>query len=189
MGGMADKGWIKLNRKIQDHWIWSDHEYTFAWIDLLLLVNHDNRKILVDGKPTVIKRGQVLTSIQKLADRWGWSRNRVYRFLGTLEQDNMVTRVGTPNGTTLTIENYGKYQGKGNTDGTTNDTTNGTTDGTSDGTTHGTQTRIIKNEKNEKEEPSANLPSEGNEEETWKGKKIEDLTYEEWCEYVDSWED
>lgn len=142
-----DKGWIKLNRQIQDHWIWSNHEYAFAWIDLLLLVNHENRKIMVNGIPTVIKRGQTLTSIKKLAARWGWSRNTVYRFLNALERDKMITRVGTSNGTTLTIENYGKFQDKGNTNGTPNRTSSGTTSGTLDGT----QTRKNKNEKEIKE--------------------------------------
>ena len=142
-----DKGWIKLNRQIQEHWIWSNHEYAFAWIDLLLLVNHENRKIMVNGVPTVIKRGQTLTSIKKLAARWGWSRNTVYRFLNALERDKMVTRNGTPNGTTLTIENYGKFQDKGNTNGTPNRTSNETTSGTTDGT----QTRKNKNEKEIKE--------------------------------------
>ena len=146
-----DKGWIKLNRKIQDHWIWSDHEYAYAWLDLLLIANHDDKKILVDKKPVIIKRGQTLTSIKKLSVRWGWGRNRVYRFLGALERDNMITRDGTPNGTTLTLVNYGKYQSKGNTNGTSHGTPDGTTDGTSHGTPGGTQTRKNKNEERIKE--------------------------------------
>lgn len=142
-----DKGWIKLNRQVQDHWIWSNHEYAYAWIDLLLLVNHENKKIMINGIPTIIKRGQTLTSIKKLAARWGWSRNTVYRYLKALERDKMITRVGTSNGTTLTIENYGKFQDKGNTNGTPN----GTPNGTSSGTPGGTQTRKKKNEKEIKE--------------------------------------
>lgn len=145
-----DKGWIKLNRQVQDHWIWSNHEYAYAWIDLLLLVNHENKKIMINGIPTIIKRGQTLTSIKKLAARWGWSRNTVYRYLKALERDKMITRVGTSNGTTLTIENYGKFQDKGNTNGTPN----GTPNGTSSGTPGGTQTRKKKNEKEIKESSS-----------------------------------
>lgn len=185
---MADKGWIKLNRKIQDHWIWSDHEFAFAWIDLLLMVNHEDKKILVNKKPVVIKRGQTLTSVMKLAKRWGWGRDRVYRFLNALECDNMLTRNGTPNGTTLTIVNYRKFQNQRNTDETTNKTTDETTDNTTDKTTGKTQTRINKNVKNEKEkEPPAQTSDSEEEEEFWNGKRIEDLSYEEWCEYVDSW--
>lgn len=168
-----DKGWIKLNRQIQEHWIWSDHEFAFAWIDLLLLVNHENKKILVEGHPTTIKRGQTLTSIKKLAARWGWSRNRVYRFLSALERDRMITRVGTSNGTTLTVENYGKFQDRGNTNGTPN----GTSSGTSDGTPRGTQTRKNKNEKEIKESapPISDEMAAPEEEEEYVG-----LTDEEW---------
>lgn len=152
-----DKGWIKLNRQIMDHWIWQDHEFTFAWIDLLLMVNHENKKILVDGKLKTIKRGQTLTSIGKLADRWGWSRNRVYRYLEALKRDSMVYTDGTPNGTTITIVNYSKFQGYGNSKQNASETTDGTADGTTHGTTDGTQTRKKKNEKNEKKKdpPSA----------------------------------
>ena len=156
---MADKGWIKLNRKIQDHWVWSDHEFAFAWIDLLLMVNHEDKRILVDKKPVIIKRGQTLTSIKKLAARWRWGRDRVYRFLRALECDNMLTRVSTPNGTTLSIVNYSKFQNRSNTDNTTDDTTDKTTDKTTHKTTGKTQTRSIKNVKNDKEK-AAPLPSE-----------------------------
>lgn len=156
---MADKGWIKLNRKIQDHWVWSDHEFAFAWIDLLLMVNHEDKRILVNKVPVVIKRGQTLTSIKKLSARWGWGRDRVYRFLRALECDNMLTRVSTSNGTTLTVVNYSKFQNRSNTDEATNKTTDKTSDKTADKTTGKTQTRIYKNDKERKEEPAA-LPSE-----------------------------
>lgn len=122
-----DKGWIKLNRQIQDHWIWKNHEFAYAWIDLLLMVNRTEKKILVDNKLITIKRGQTLTSIKKLADRWGWSRKKVYSFLGALEKDRMMVKKSTSRYTTLTIVNYGKFQdhgnSKGNTQGTSVDTT------------------------------------------------------------------
>ena len=51
------------------------------------------------------------------------------------------------------------------------------------------QIELLKKDKEgieSKEKPSAD-PVQEEEEETWNGKRIEDLTYEEWCEYVDSW--
>lgn len=118
-----DKGWIKLNRQIQEHWIWSNHEFAYAWIDLLLLVNRADKKILVDNQLITIKRGQTLTSIKKLAERWGWSRKKTNSFILALERDRMVVKKSTPRYTTLTIVNWGKYQDRGNTKGTTKDTT------------------------------------------------------------------
>ena len=65
--------------------------------------------VLVHGK-----RGNVYRSKLWLADRWGWSRGKVDRFLNILEKENMIqenrVRIGTVNGTVITIVNYGKFQ-------------------------------------------------------------------------------
>lgn len=140
---MSNNGWIKLHRKITDSWIWSDPEKLRAWIDILLMVNHEDRKIEFNGRMVMVKRGTRLTSIEKLAARWHWNRKRVMRFLGQLEQADMVTTIRTPSGTTIKVRNYGKYQSFEKAQGTTK----GTTDGTPEGTGVGTQTRTIKNDK------------------------------------------
>lgn len=142
-----DKGWIKLNRQIQDHWIWSDPEKLKAWIDLILMANHEAKRAEMRDGLITIKRGQLVTSIDKLAKRWGWSKNRVYRFLTLLESDHMVQRKANTYRTTLTIVNYGKYQDRQNTNGTPNGSSDETTNGSSDGT----RTRKNKNEKEIKE--------------------------------------
>ena len=70
-------GWIKIYRKIQDCLIWSDKEpfdKRSAWIDLLLSANHSDQKSLFNGELIAIKRGQILTSIRMLSDKWRWSR-------------------------------------------------------------------------------------------------------------------
>lgn len=110
---MSDKGWITVHRKIQECWIWEKDEpfdWRSAWIDLLLLANHADKKKMVDGELITIKRGQRLTSIRWLAERWKWSRTKVTKFLDTLEQDGMLTRKSDTKKTLLTIENYGFYQ-------------------------------------------------------------------------------
>lgn len=144
-----DKGWIKLNRQIQEHWIWRDKPFnkSAAWIDLILLANHESQKVNLREGLVTIKRGQFITGIDKLAQRWGWSRGKVYRFLKLLESEQMLKRKANTYGTLLTIVNYGKFQGERNTNGTSNGTTNGTTDGTTDGT----PTRMNKNDKEIKE--------------------------------------
>ena len=131
-----------LHRQIQDCWIWEEKPFdkARAWIDLLLLANHKDVRISIDGKPVQITRGQFHTSELKLADRWGWDRKKVMRFLDVLEKDKMLTKECTRRGTTLTIVNYAHFQVGGSADGTT--------DGTSDGTPDGTQTNNVKNKKN-----------------------------------------
>lgn len=148
-----DKGWIKLSRQIQDHWIWRDPEKLKAWLDILLLANHETKKVEMRDGLVSIKRGQFVTSIDKLAERWKWSRNRVYRFLSLLEADGMVQRKANRYRTTITVVNYGKFQDRQNTNGTSNGTPNETTDGTPSGT----RTRKIKNEKEYKEDSSTPL--------------------------------
>lgn len=124
-----DKWWIKLSTQIQEHWIWKNHEYAYAWIDLLMMVNRSDNKLMVDNELITIKRGQRLTSICKLSERWGWSRNKTYKFILALEKDGMLKRKSTTHYTILTIVNYGKYQDKVATVSTTKSTTVDTTKG------------------------------------------------------------
>ena len=106
------KGYILLHRQIQDCWIWDDKPFTKgqAWIDLLLLANHSDKKIGFNGKPITIERGQYLTSIRVLAERWGWSNSRTLNFLKLLENDKMIERDSDRTRTLLTIVNYSVYQ-------------------------------------------------------------------------------
>ena len=133
---MADKGWICLYRQIQECWVWTDKPFSKgqAWIDLLLLANHRPKKISIDGIPVTIERGQFHTSTVKLADRWGWDRRKVSRFLDVLEGDSMLTQRRTSNGTTISLENYEVYQDGGTADGTTKGTAHSTSKSTPDGT-------------------------------------------------------
>ena len=127
--------YFKVDRDIQNNWLWKDKPFSRgqAWIDLLLLATHTDHKTYYNGQVITRRRGEVHTSIQFLAERWGWSRNKVYRFVEILTTEKMVTSNGTTNGTVITIENYAFYQGDYSTGGTTNETPLGTTDGTTVG--------------------------------------------------------
>lgn len=105
-------GWIKLERKITEHFLWEDKPFSKgqAWIDLLLLANHKEHKAPYKGKIVTCKRGEVDRSISWLAKRWGWSRSKVRDFLHTLEADQMVVLKTSTHRTTVTIENYAFYQ-------------------------------------------------------------------------------
>jgi len=166
-----DKWWIKLSTQIQDHWIWKKHEYAYAWVDLLMLVNRSDNKMMVDNELITIKRGQTLTSMCKLAKRWDWSRNKTYKFILALEKDGMLKRKSTTHYTMLTIVNYGKYQDKG----ATVRTTKGTTVDTTEGQHPEHNIRRDKKEKEEKESvPAASVEALDAEEE------FVGMTDEEW---------
>ena len=108
----TDKGYIKIYRDIREHWIWDDEPYdkARAWIDLIMVANHKDKTILFDGHPMKIKRGQYMTSLQSLADRWGWSRGKARRFLDVLKSEQMIDKKLHSNGTLITIVNYSNYQ-------------------------------------------------------------------------------
>ena len=176
---MADKGWIKTYRKIQECWIWLDKEpfdKRSAWIDLLLTANHADKKILFNGELITIKRGQILTSVRKLSLKWGWSVNKVYRFLELLISDEMVQKESDNNRTLLTIVNYSIFQDCEYTNEYTDEYSNGTPTNTPSDTVmntpseHKQECKELKNVKNDKED-------------IYKGQKFTPPTLEEVEEY------
>lgn len=171
---MNDKGWIKLYRQLQDSELWrirTPYDERSAWIEFLLTANHSDKSFMTRRKHSImIRRGQLFTSIRKLAARFSWSENRVRRYLVTLEQMEMVHTQQHSDGTIISIVNYEKYQGNGHSDGTTkNSAVIGETSNTPHADEHtdeytdeytgehanehsrGTRTRIYKNNKNVKE--------------------------------------
>jgi hypothetical protein len=110
---LVDGGWIKLNRSIQDSFIWNfdKPQYGLAWVDMLMLANYKDKQILFNGKLQTIKRGSFVTSTVKLAERWHMNRRTVKAFLDVLQSDGMITYECTRHCTTVSIVNYLKYQG------------------------------------------------------------------------------
>ena len=141
-----NQGYIKLHRQLQDCWIWKKGPFSEgqAWVDLLLLANHKDVKMVIGGELTSVSRGSYHTSIVSLSERWKWSRPRVKRFLTLLERDNMLTQKCTPYGTTLTIVNYGVFQDVVTTSVTTN-----VQPSFSERAPYVTQTINVKNDKND----------------------------------------
>ena len=142
-----NQGYIKLHRQLQDCWIWKKGPFSEgqAWVDLLLLANHKDVKMVIGGELTTVSRGSYHTSIVSLSERWKWSRPRVKRFLTLLERDNMLTQKCTPYGTTLTVVNYGVFQDVVTTSVTTN-----VHQSFSERAPNVTQTINVKNDKNDK---------------------------------------
>ena len=51
------KGWISIHRKIQDSEIWNSSEpfdKRSAWIDLLLLANHEDNTIMIKNQKILL---------------------------------------------------------------------------------------------------------------------------------------
>lgn len=165
-----EKGWMKLYRDVQDHWLWRDKPFSKgqAWIDLIILANHKDNKIPYKGEVVVCKRGDVNLSIRSLAERWGWGWRRAKEFIILLEKDGMVLLNSTKHRTTITIVNYGKYQDYSST----NDTTNSTTNAEQTAQQRKNKQHITKNDKNDKndkERKEKDLPtaSDSDDDEGW----------------------
>lgn len=146
------EGWVKLHRSITENWIWDNPQYLKWWLDLILMANHKERKILFNDSIRTVGIGERVTSEQKLSERWGVSRNTVRKFLNLLVKDDMISlKKSRQTGTTYKINNYNVYQAF------------------SEGKKHQTEQRsehqkdnelnINKNEKNEKNEKNNNITS------------------------------
>lgn len=176
---MAKTGsYIKLDRGLKTNSLWLEKPFSKgqAWVDLLLLAQGVEMDKHYRGKVQHMKPGTVYTSILYLTNRWGWSRNKVYRFLETLVKAEMIvlnnlkpcdtlgetierTRNGTYNGTTngtiITIENWEVYQTKQTKDDTNDETVNDTTKRTRNGTHNRKHIRESNKEKAIKEPPKS----------------------------------
>lgn len=105
-------GWIKLHRKIQDHWIYQEKRKFSryeAWLDMIMMANHKGNRFLHGSELIEVERGQFVTSEIKLMDRWDWGKNKIRLFLDLLEKDGMIVRKADRKRTTITICNYGLY--------------------------------------------------------------------------------
>lgn len=144
-------GWIKLHRKITENLIWEDKPFSKgqAWIDLILMANHNPAKLIYGNSIIELDRGQFHTSEPTLMRRWGWSKKKVRAYFLLLKKLEMATAQGNTKGTTVTIENYELYQSMGTEQDTDEDNLK-VPRRNRKGTAEGKQTRT-KEEQEEKE--------------------------------------
>lgn len=160
------QGFILLHRSIQNHWLYEEKRVFSryeAFTDLLMMVNHKDNKILQDGELVEVKRGERITSIRQLMDKWQWSNTKVKKFLDLLQSDNMIEYEVTPKKKTLIkIVKYHEYQGfqrseqspKTTQNNHRNDTEQSQSNHRSD--TEATQNNINNNDNNDNNENNEN---------------------------------
>ena len=109
---MSMDGWIKLHRKISENPIWTSEKFTRgqAWVDLILLANHDRGFFYCRDHKIEVDRGDVGWSALKLSTRWKWSRSKVVRFLNDLEKEQQIRQQKSKSYSIITIINYDQYQ-------------------------------------------------------------------------------
>ena len=127
-------GWIKLHRSIANNWVWSGEKFTRgqAWVDLLLKANFKDVSIQIKGQVVHLKKGQQARSEVTLSSDWGWSRDKVRRFLKTLVSEGMIIQQKTQLTSIITICNYSSFQDDDTADDTAYDTADKTAGNTQD---------------------------------------------------------
>lgn len=127
----VERGYIKIFRCIQENDLWREKPFdrSRAWIDLLLLANYKAGSFWVQGMEVKVARGEVGWSENRLADRWGWSRGKVRRFLEHLKREEQieprVVQADKRLKSVYTLLNYEQYQGDSTSDGTSDGTGGG----------------------------------------------------------------
>lgn len=129
-------GWIKLHRQLLE-WEWYDDiNVCRLFIHCLLKANHADNK----WKGKLIKRGQFITSLDKLVSETGLSKSQIRTCLKKLKSTHEIAHETTSQHTVITIENYDSYQG---------DDTRDSTPVTHESHTDSTQIASNKNDKND----------------------------------------
>jgi hypothetical protein len=125
--GAMNKGWVKIDRELLDHWSWEGSAFSEgqAIIDLHLKANYKPCKVRLRAGFITLSPGQLARSENTLAREWGWSRGKVRRFLAILEEDGVIVQHKTNQTTIITILKYGLKDEPPNNDNGKNDTANG----------------------------------------------------------------
>jgi hypothetical protein len=106
-------GWIKIHRKIKDHWIFTERRVYSkfeAWNYILLSCAFEDRRIMTGTHLIDVKRGQLITTEAILMDRFQWSKSKLRTFLKILIDDEMIIRESDRKKTILTVVKYEDYQ-------------------------------------------------------------------------------
>jgi hypothetical protein len=109
---MAEKGYIKLNRKFFTNFLWNEtriYSRAEAWIDLIQLAKYEASNEIIKGVLIEIQRGELHASRRFLELRWGWSNTKVSDFLKILGDSGMITVKSVKGQTVINLVNYGVY--------------------------------------------------------------------------------
>lgn len=142
------EGWVRFHRKIEE-WEWYTDPNVFRlFFHLVLKANHQDNT----WRGQDVKRGQHITSINKLSEALDLSPKQIRLAMDKLKRTNEVATKGTNKNTLVTIVNYDFYQSK--------DDDKGKQKGEQQGNpkTNKGQTKGNKQECKEGEEGKSNIP-------------------------------
>jgi hypothetical protein len=118
---MRDR-FLKLNAGFFKHAYWQQKRtYSFAeaWLDLIWNARFEAKpisKIVSRNRTIEIKRGEIHASLRFLAERWGWTKERVQRFLAAAKERGELIQETRQGETIITLCNFAKYNSYQDTD-------------------------------------------------------------------------
>ena len=134
-------GFYLMHRGWQDSDVFGNAEYSErdAWIWLIENAAWKETKARIKGEGIPLERGQLSFAQRFMAEKWGWSKSRVDRFLKRLDAETMIS-ICSKNGATagqgmgqgqsiITICNYADYQDKAHAERGNDNEENGATAG------------------------------------------------------------
>lgn len=116
-------GWIALKRGITKHPLFKGRpDRLLIWVWLLENAAWKPEPLDVHGKIITVERGQVCTSLRRIADETGLGLQVVRSFLDRLRTELQINTETTHGRSLITICNYDKYQSVGDTSNTSTNT-------------------------------------------------------------------
>ncbi len=103
-------GWIKIHRKLFDHWCSSDPNFIAVWVRLLSDANHQGSKALFNSSVIEIKRGSLIFGREVFSSKTGVSVSKLRRIMDIFVSEGMISQQKTNKYTIVSITCYEKYQ-------------------------------------------------------------------------------
>ena len=113
------RGYFAIYRKFQDNFLWKERRVfsrAETWIDILMNVQHKEtpKKVIIGNMVLYCNYAESLKSLETWANRWGWSRSKVKRFLDLCVSEDMIVVKNETVTTRLRVINYKLYDPKRN---------------------------------------------------------------------------
>lgn len=106
-----DKGWIKLWRKINDNWLFSNPAYLAIWIDILIHASHGgDQKVRFRGETIVLLPGQFTAGCSQIGARRGIPPSSVSRILNLMKSERLIERQVDSKCSLITVLKWNEYQ-------------------------------------------------------------------------------
>lgn len=105
-----DEGKITIDRAIMRHWIANDPVEFKRWIDIIMMAGYKDKQFRINNLMVDCKRGEFVTSLYSLAERWKTTREVVRSFLKLLKNAHMINTGNDTRFTQITVCNYDSYQ-------------------------------------------------------------------------------